>query len=501
MPNAETMKKTDSQGSKIRDFFYNLSPWILAAACVLLLSVLIMFTVNNYQREKKLVVEALTQKGVTIIRFVNSSSREAMRTNFRESKSLLPWENYVQKAIEQAVEQPGVDYAALVDIGGNIIAGAGDKLVGEKIDAPSNIFLKSLKSSQNHLPVSGKIIGKNLGDRFFQVAAAFKPFGRSDHFSGMGKRYGGNHRMMRSPGHHPMFEHLKKENDRLAKLQAILIVQLDVKQIGSPVRRQVMQMIILLVVFLLVAVGSFLSLLTLRGLKGSRVRLGKVEKELQRSERLAALGKMAAGVAHELRNPLSSIKGLALLLRAKFSAESSGVETADILVQEVERLNRSIGELLDYAKPAKLNKISVNVNSILEKTLLLVGVDLQSLDISLDFQFTEELSVIKADEDKLKQVFLNLFLNSTQAMENGGRLTVHTRQKGSSVVVIVEDTGNGIADENLQKVFDPYFTTKNDGTGLGLAMSVKIIEEHGGEIVLTSRVGEGTRVEVLLPVA
>lgn len=494
------MKKTDTLDSKIRNFFYSLSPWILAAACVLLLFVLILFTVNNYQREKKLVVEALTEKGVTIIRFINSSSREAMRKNFRESQRLLPWESHVQKAIEQAVEQPGVDYVALVDISGNIIAGAGDKVVGEKIDATTTTFLTSLMNSQNHLLVSGNSIDEKSGERFFQVAAAFKPLGPSGHFSGMGNRFGGNSRMMRRPGHHPMLEHLKMEIDRLGELQPILIVQLDVRHIGTPVRNQVTQMIILLVVFLLVAVGSFLSLLTLRGLKGSRVRLGKVEKELQRSERLAALGKMAAGVAHELRNPLSSIKGLALLLRAKFNVNSEGIETADILVQEVERLNRSIGELLDYAKPAKLNKISVNLNSIIEKTLLLIGVDLESIGISLDLKLAEELPAAKVDEDKMKQVFLNLFLNSMQAMESGGVLAVRSQYKGGNIIAVFEDTGTGIPEENLQRVFDPYFTTKNDGTGLGLAMSAKIVEEHEGNITITSRIKEGTRVEVVLPV-
>jgi len=494
------MNRSDSGYSKSRLFFYRLSPWILAAACVLLLFVLILFTVNNYQREKKLVTEALTQKCVTIIRFINSSSRESMRIALRQSQKLPPLEDHVQKAMEQAVEQPGVNYVALVDLHDTIIAGAGTRMVGEKIDVPTTVFLTSLRSNQKPLLVSWDTGGNESGGRFFQAAALFIPLGSSGNFSGMGRRFGGKPGMMRGPGHHPMFEHLKEEIKRLDALQMVIIVQLDVKQIGSPVKRQVMQMIILLVVFLLVAVGSLLSLLTLRGLEGSRVRLGIIEKELQRSERLAALGKMAAGVAHELRNPLSSIKGLTLLLRSKVNTESGGIETANILVQEVERLNRSIGELLDYAKPAKLNKISINLNVIVEKTLLLIGMDLQSLDISLDLQLAEELPVTEVDEDKMKQVFLNLFLNSIQAMEEGGVLTVASQQEGNNVVVIVEDKGTGISDQNLQKVFDPYFTTKNDGTGLGLAMSGKIVEEHGGKITLSSMVGQGTRVEVLLPV-
>jgi len=483
---------------KTRDFFFNLSPWILAAACVLLLFVLTLFTVNNYQREKKLVVDALTQKGLIIIRFVNSSSRESMRADFRGSPNSMSWEEHARVALEQAAEQPGVDFVALVNINNQIIAGSGEDFLKENIDAAELSFLASLREGPPDFVVLRNIKKKDSGTRSFQVAGRFQPMGGPGIFPGMGGRSGGSSRMMHR-SRQPMMSGFNEEMDRLGRAQPVLIVQLNSDQFSSPVKRQVLQMVILFTVFILVAVGSLLSLLTLRGLKGSQVRLGRVEKELQRSERLAALGKMAAGVAHELRNPLSSIKGLAILLKSKFKDENDGVEAAAILVQEVERLNRSIGELLDYAKPAKLNMISLNVNVIVEKTSRLVEVDIEAQDIALDLNLSDNLPQIEVDEDKLTQVFLNLFLNGIQAMDSGGILRVSSRQEGNNVIVIVEDTGSGIASENLQKVFDPYFTTKNDGTGLGLAMSSKIVEEHGGEIVLTSRPGEGTRVEVVLP--
>ena len=486
--------------SKSRDFFYNLSPWILAAACVLLLFVLVLFTVNNYQREKNLMVETLTQKGGTIIRFINSSSRESMRANFRGSQTLLPWEDHVKAAMEQAVEQPGVEFVALVDRYDRVIAGAGDGFSKTGLTASTVSFLSSIKDGSTRIIISRTVERTNGRNRFFQVAAPFKPLGASGRFPGMGAGFAMNSRMMNKSGHHPMFEGFRKEVDRLGQLQPILIVQLNSEQFSSPLKRQILQMIILLLVFTLVAVGAFLSLLTLRGLKGSRLRLGKVEKELQRSERLAALGKMAAGVAHELRNPLSSIKGLALLLRSKFSDDSSSVETADIMVREVERLNRSIAELLDYANPAKLNKISTKLNLIVEKTLRLITMDIQAQGISLDLNLAEGLPDIEVDEDKLNQVFLNLFLNGIQAMANGGILSVSSFQRVDNVAVVIEDTGTGITKEDLPRIFDPYFTTKNDGTGLGLALSTKIVEEHEGEIILTSEPGKGTRVEVILPV-
>lgn len=225
----------------------------------------------------------------------------------------------------------------------------------------------------------------------------------------------------------------------------------------------------------------------------------RLERDLRRSERLAALGKMAAGVAHELRNPLSSIKGLALVLKSKFSPENDDRETADILVQEVERLNRSISELLDYARPQKLQKVDVDIHNLLNKGVSLLCIDAEAAGVQMVTDFPNTLPMVQADEDKLNQVFLNLFLNSIQAMESGGTLTVSTVKTKNSIKVIVTDTGCGIEEKNLGRVFDPYFTSKSEGTGLGMAMSAKIVEEHGGSITLESVVNQGTSVIVEIP--
>ena len=225
----------------------------------------------------------------------------------------------------------------------------------------------------------------------------------------------------------------------------------------------------------------------------------KLEEDLRRSERLAALGKMAAGVAHELRNPLSSIKGLALVLQSRFTGENHDRETANILVQEVERLNRSISELLDYARPQKLQKNDVDINILLHKAVSLLAIDAESAGIEMVTDFPDNLPIIQADEDRLNQVFLNLFLNSIQAMTDGGTLTIKTAKRESSLTITVNDTGCGIAKENFGRVFDPYFTTKPEGTGLGMAMSAKIVEEHGGTISFDSTEGQGTSVVVEIP--
>jgi two-component system sensor histidine kinase HydH len=224
-----------------------------------------------------------------------------------------------------------------------------------------------------------------------------------------------------------------------------------------------------------------------------------LEEELRRSERLAALGKMAAGVAHELRNPLSSIKGLALVLRSRFLDDNNDRETATILVHEVERLNRSISELLAYARPQQLQKKWVDLQNLLHKAVSLIRIDAETAGIELTTSFQNDLPMVSADEDKLNQVLLNLLLNGIQAMEEGGRLDIRVGATDRKIEIVVTDNGCGISKEDLGHVFDPYFTTKPEGTGLGMAMSAKIVEEHGGEIHLQSKLGEGTSVIVEIP--
>ncbi len=229
-------------------------------------------------------------------------------------------------------------------------------------------------------------------------------------------------------------------------------------------------------------------------------QIKQLEKDLRRSEQLAALGKMAAGVAHELRNPLSSIKGLALLLRSKFSEKNEGRKTADILVQEVERLNRSISELLDFARPQALKKIEVDLQKILNKAVSLLSIDAEDSGVQIVTVYQESCPImVQADEDKLIQVFLNLFLNGIQAMYYGGTLTVSTMVTPHNIKITITDTGCGIDPENLGKVFDPYYTTKSYGTGLGMAMTAKFVEEHEGAITIKSQVGKGSSVTVELP--
>jgi two-component system sensor histidine kinase HydH len=233
--------------------------------------------------------------------------------------------------------------------------------------------------------------------------------------------------------------------------------------------------------------------------------LKRLQKEIQRHDRLVALGKMAAGVAHEVRNPLSSIKGFATLLGSKFKDGSQEHEAADLLVQEAERLNRSITELLNYARPTALRKEPMNLGEIVELSLKLVSSDAKALGVEISLDVEADIPIIAADKDKINQVLLNLYLNGLQAMEQSTsakelKVSVHHDKTEKMLVIEVRDTGSGIPQEDIDKVLDPYFTTKPDGTGLGLALAYKIIDEHKGAIRFSSAEGKGTTVSVTLPI-
>ncbi len=223
---------------------------------------------------------------------------------------------------------------------------------------------------------------------------------------------------------------------------------------------------------------------------------------MRENERLAAIGRMAGGVAHEVRNPLSSIKGLAFFLKNKFPAGSREQESASLLVQETERLNRTITEMLDLTRPAPLQFEAVDMAELLAQSLALMQAELAERQIDVRLDCAGGLPLVHGESDRLRQVLMNVLLNALQAMEGGGKLTVTAAAAHDSgwLDILVSDTGRGIPAELLPQVFYPYFTTRESGTGIGLAISHKIIMEHKGSIDIQSEPGQGTVVHIRLPV-
>jgi signal transduction histidine kinase len=243
---------------------------------------------------------------------------------------------------------------------------------------------------------------------------------------------------------------------------------------------------------------------------GVTLQNSQVYERMKERDRLAALGQMAAGLAHEIRNPLGSIKGAAQYLQpmAGQPVEPATKEFLDIIVEEVNRLNRIVSQFLDYARPYRGDQTPLDVNDVVKKTLHLVEKEEGAGKVDIVTNLVEGLPPVRADAEQLRQVFLNLAINAIQAMPGGGKLQVSTSLRRSTrrgaVAAFLEvrfrDSGVGIPAQDLRSLFIPFFTTKEKGTGLGLPISQRIIENHGGTIEVRSQAGAGSSFTVLLPI-
>ena len=224
----------------------------------------------------------------------------------------------------------------------------------------------------------------------------------------------------------------------------------------------------------------------------TQIRL--LEKEVAKSRYLNSIGSLAAGVAHEIRNPLSSIKGFAVYFKERLSGNTDDQQTADIMIQEVERLNRVVSQLIEFARPLELKRENVQMAELVQHAVKLIAADAKKKQISIEIEAAAEISPVEVDSDKIKQVLLNIFLNSLAALQDGGKLKIKLSSRANNLEVIISDNGAGIEKMDLPRIYDPYFTSKPAGTGLGLAVVQKIMEAHGGNISLESVAGKGTEV-------
>jgi two-component system, sporulation sensor kinase E len=282
--------------------------------------------------------------------------------------------------------------------------------------------------------------------------------------------------------------------------------------------------IIKLIIFVGLVIGLAHGLArTFRELRESRNKLtGTVEKlrhayenlkdtqeELLESEKLASIGRLAATVAHEIRNPLGAINNSIGIFKRHSHLTDEDRELMDIADKEIVRLNKIISDFLNFAKPSPIEKTPTDLNSLIEETLALFFVDNGDgkRPIKVVRYLDSELPDVPVDRDAIKQCLWNILINSVQAMHAGGSLAIKTRyslksRNGTSseeAVITVSDNGPGMPQETVLKAFQPFFSTKAKGTGLGLSIVQRIIRQHGGDVLITSAVGKGTQVEITIP--
>jgi len=226
----------------------------------------------------------------------------------------------------------------------------------------------------------------------------------------------------------------------------------------------------------------------------------EIEDQLRRADRLSALGELSAGMAHEIRNPLGSIKGTAEILRDGVAADDPKLEFAEILIREVDRLNQVLEDFLRFAKPSPVEHGHFSLGEVVSDVLDLTRQQSLRSQIVVQVELDKDIEIPGRGE-QIKQALLNLVLNAIQAMPSGGLLKVSSTNFEHKIHIQVSDNGPGIALENRERIFNPFVTTRDSGTGLGLAITQRIVQGHGGHIVLYSTPGQGANFTICLPLS
>jgi signal transduction histidine kinase len=235
-------------------------------------------------------------------------------------------------------------------------------------------------------------------------------------------------------------------------------------------------------------------------LRESREEIERLHRtQMSRAEHLATLGELATGLAHEIRNPLAGIAGVIEIIGRDLPSTSPARAVVKDVRQEIAQINHILTDLLETARPHPPQMRRSDLNTTVEHAVMLVRQQVLSKPIKIELQKAPNLPEVEHDSDQIHQVLLNLLLNAVQAMEHAGTVQVEISSQGDSASVTVSDTGRGIAPEHLPSIFRPFYTTKGNGTGLGLSLARRIVEEHQGRIEVSSVVGKGSKFVVLLP--
>ncbi len=257
----------------------------------------------------------------------------------------------------------------------------------------------------------------------------------------------------------------------------------------EPEERHILAIRCLIMIVVAVLVNSLAE-----ALRKQSAKLMVAEAAIRRSERLAALGQLSAGLAHELRNPLASIRGSAdLLARSGSNADPMTRELAGIISSEVDRTNSLVTRFLDFARPLEPRRELVDVTRVIDRAA-------ERAKVVLTREYSPSLPPFPIDAELMEQVFLNLLTNAAQASTPGAPITVRTREAGGQAEISVIDQGCGIPPDKIETIFNPFVTTKQDGVGLGLAIVAKIVDGHGGKMAVESQPGKGSSFQVVLPI-
>jgi two-component system, NtrC family, sensor histidine kinase HydH len=463
-----------------------ISPLMLAGVLVVLTPIFAVMTLDRMEKLKSHITDQQLAKGISLIRTFEAGTRTGMMT--------MHWGiRRIQDLLQETALQPDVVHIMIVSAEGTILAHSDPARVGQGLtDMPDFMGSEGDMGLVSHRYL---LAGE---EKVFEVYKRFTPM--ESRFMKHPMRMNGMHRMR---GLERPFQGMGEEMEKNGFLEhgAWILVGLSMDQMGQAQSRLLRHAVGQGVVFFILGCAGVISLMVFQAYRTTRARLvnaralsEKLKKEVETTRHLAAIGKLAGGVAHEIRNPLSSIKGFATYFEKRYADHPDDKETARIMVQEVERINRSITQLLEFARPMAVEKKEVEIQEMISHSLKLMAHDLEQKSIHVHTDIRSGRSRFYTDPDRMNQILLNLYMNSLAAMEDKGTLTVTVADAGpgKDLEIRVTDDGCGMDEQILSEIFDPYFTTRPDGTGLGLSIVHRLVESLEGDIRVTSQRGQGT---------
>ncbi|MEQ6281035.1 two-component system sensor histidine kinase ZraS [Kluyvera huaxiensis] len=434
--------------------------WLLSGIVLLLVCLFSALIVRDYGRESASAQQTIQEKGSVLIRALESGARVGMGMRMHHAQ--------LQTMLEEMAWQPGVLWFAVTDEQGKIIAHSDAQQVGQPLYDARTMQTLAPGDTERWRRLTSP-------EPALEIYRQFRP--------------------LDAPSGHHMRMMMRRN---VVETPQVIFIAFDARELDAEQARGLRNMIVMLCAAGVVMVATVLAQFWFSRYQRSRKLL---QEATHRKEKLMALGHLAAGVAHEIRNPLSSIKGLAKYFAERTPPGGEAYELAQVMAKEADRLNRVVSELLELVRPAHLKWQPVDLNEVIGHSLQLVSQDASGRDITLQFTAQPSLCRIQADPDRLNQVLLNLYLNAIQAIGREGIITVAVAECGDGRIKLsVADSGKGMTAEQLQAIFTPYFTTKADGTGLGLAVVQNIVEQHGGTIHVESMPGKGAVFTLYLPV-
>ena len=471
-----------------RSFSTLISPLMLAGVLLVLTPIFAVMTLDRMEKLKSHITDQQLAKGISLIQTFEAGTRTGMMT--------MHWGiRRIQDMLRETSLQPDVAYIMIAADNGTVLAHSDPVQVGQVMpDIPDiGLWNGDARLASHRTRMAD-------GQKVFEVYKRFAP---------MESRFQGGH--MHRRGMRMMMKRFEtgflngSENAGAGGFapeeNTVILVGLSLEQAELAQARLLRHAVSQGVIFFVMGCAGIFSLMVFQAYRTTKARLisaralsEKLKKEVETTRHLAAIGKLAAGVAHEIRNPLSSIKGFATYFEKRYQDNPDDRETARIMVQEVARINRSITQLLEFAKPLAVEKKQVDIREMIAHSLKLLAHDLEKKSITAQVDIRSARSGFYTDPDRMNQILLNLYMNSLAAMDTGGTLqvTVSDILPGRDLEIRVIDDGCGMDDTMLAEIFDPYFTTRPDGTGLGLSIVHRLVEKIGGEIRVHSTRGEGT---------